>query len=42
MTAGLLGRKHGPVGFWAKATQGLPVGHPLGREKGVEMKIWVW
>lgn len=38
VTAGLLGRKPGPMGFWAKGTQG----HPLGGEKGIEMKVWVW
>lgn len=40
--AGLLSRKTRPTGFWAKATQGLPLGLPLWGQEGTEMKIWVW
>lgn len=40
--AGLLGRKAGPVCFWAKATQGLPVGLARWGQESTEVKIWVW
>lgn len=41
IAAGLLSRKAGPVGFWGKATQGLPSGLNLWGQESIEMKILV-
>lgn len=42
VTAGLPGRKAGPVRFWAEATQGLRLGLALWGQECIEMKIWFW